>query len=285
MSAYAGVSFVENLTLTGTAGDQRHRQCAGQHLVGNGAANVLNGKTGADRMLGGAGNDTYYVDNAGDKVYETTTTTSTTNAGGTDKINSSVSFNLAAYKGVSFVENLTLTGTAAISGTGNALSNSLVGNAAANVLRGASGNDVLVGGSGADTLYGDAGNDLLRGGAGNDVLYGGSGNDLFRFDTALSTATVKNVDQIKDFNPVHDTIQLENSIFKTLGATKTGAINPAHFRANTTGLAQDSNDYLIYETDTGKLFYDSNGSAAGGSVQIALLQANLALTSADYMLV
>ena len=155
----------------------------------------------------------------------------------------------------------------------------------ANVLRGANGNDVLVGGGGADTLYGDANNDLLRGGAGNDILWGGSGNDIFRFDTALSTSTVKNVDQIKDFNPIQDTIQLENSIFTKFGTTTTGTINSAFFKANTTGLAQDSNDYLIYETDTGKLFYDINGSAAGGSIQIALLGANLALTSADYVLV
>ena len=153
------------------------------------------------------------------------------------------------------------------------------------MLQGANGNDVLIGASGADTLYGDANNDLLRGGAGNDILCGGSGNDFFRFDAALSTSTVKNVDQIKDFNPIQDTIQLENSIFTKFGASTTGTINSAYFRANTTGLAQDSNDYIIYETDTGKLFYDSNGSAAGGSVQIALLGANLAMTSADYVLI
>ena len=90
------------------------------------------------------------------------------------------------------------------------------------MLRGANGNDVLIGANGADTLYGDANNDLLRGGAGNDILWGGSGNDFFRFDAALSTSTVKNVDQIKDFNPSQDTIQLENSIFTKFGATHDG---------------------------------------------------------------
>ena len=143
----------------------------------------------------------------------------------------------------------------------------------------------MIGGGGNDALYGDAGNDLLRGGAGNDILYGGAGKDLFRFDTTLGTSTTPNIDQIKDFSVLDDTIQLENAIFTKFGTTTTGTINAAYFRANTTGLAADSNDYIIYETDTGKLFYDSNGNAAGGSVQIALLGINLALTSADFVLI
>ncbi len=54
---------------------------------------------------------------------------------------------------------------------------------------------------------------------------------------------------------------------------------------NTTGLAQDSNDYLIYESDTGKLFYDADGNGAGASVQFAQLGTSLALTTADFVLV
>lgn len=100
-----------------------------------------------------------------------------------------------------------------------------------------------------------------------------------------SPAGATNVDQVKDYSPSQDTIQLENSIFTKFGTGTTGTINSAYFRANATGLAQDSNDYLVYETDTGKLFYDSNGSAAGGSVQFAQLGTNLALTYADYVLI
>ena len=82
------------------------------------------------RMAGGAGNDTYVVDNVGDIVVE--------KAGeGTDLVQSSVTFTLAAN-----VENLTLTGGANINGTGNALGNFLVGN---------TGNNTLNGGAGADT--------------------------------------------------------------------------------------------------------------------------------------
>ena len=77
----------------------------------------------------------------------------------------------------------------------------------------------------------------------------------------------------------------QHSFFQLLHQGTTGAINAAYFMANTTGLAQDSNDYIIYEKDTGELFYDANGSAAGGSVQIALVGVDLALTSADFVLV
>ena len=52
-----------------------------------------------------------------------------------------------------------------------------------------------------------------------------------------------------------------------------------------TGLAHDGNDRVIYETDTGWLNYDSNGSAAGGAVHIAQLSPNLALTYADFLVI
>jgi len=191
---------------------------------------------------------------------------------------------LSAYTGVTFVEKLTLTGSAAINGTGNALANTVTGNSAANVLHGAGGNDVLIGGSGADTLYGDAGNDLLRGGLGNDILWGGAGNDLFRFDTTPNSTT--NRDQVKDFNALADTFQLENGIFTKFG-TATGALNAAYFKEISTGGATDANDYVVYNQTTGVLYYDATGSTNGLSdaVQVALLTPGLALTSADFVLI
>ena len=76
------------------------------------------------------------------------------------------------------VENLTLTGTTAINGTGNAGDNVLIGNSANNILTGLAGNDTLNGGAGNDTLDGGDGNDILNGGAGNDILSGSAGNDI-----------------------------------------------------------------------------------------------------------
>lgn len=150
----------------------------------------------------------------------------------------------------------------------------ITGNAAHNQLSGNAGNDTLLGGNG---------NDLLRGGAGNDILNGGAGRDLFRLDTPPNTAT--NLDRIQDFNPIDDTIQLKNTVFTQLGATATGTINAAYFKANATGRAADNNDYIVYETDTGKLFYDADGNGAAASLQIALLGNKPALTYADFVLV
>jgi Ca2+-binding RTX toxin-like protein len=147
---------VENLTLTGTAAINGTGNFLNNTLLGNAAVNILsagdgndtlNGGAGADTLIGGLGNDIYVVDDGGDQVIEV--------AGeGTDTVQSSIGYALGSN-----LENLTLTGSAAINGMGNALNNSLIGNAAANTLGGGDGNDVLNGGAGADTLTGGLGND------------------------------------------------------------------------------------------------------------------------------
>ncbi|MGK6306992.1 calcium-binding protein [Variovorax sp. DT-64] len=90
----------------------------GDVLIGSPIANMLNGGIGTDTLIGGAGNDIYFVDTSTDVVTELANE-------GTDLVQSTVSYTLSAH-----VENLTLTGTAAIDAAGNALDNLLTGNAA-----------------------------------------------------------------------------------------------------------------------------------------------------------
>jgi serralysin len=97
-----------------------------------------------------------------------------------DRVYSSLDYMLPAN-----VEILFLTGSAAISGTGNDLANAIFGNNAGNVLTGGMGTDQLQGGGGDDELWGEADNDTLEGGPDNDVLVGGAGRDWMRGGTGV----------------------------------------------------------------------------------------------------
>jgi Ca2+-binding RTX toxin-like protein len=157
---------LENLVLTGAAALNGSGNGLANRLTGNAGANVLNGGLGNDTLIGGPGNDTYVVDNVGDVVTEAL------NAG-TDLVRSSVSYTLLTN-----VENLTLTGTGTINGTGNALANILTGNAAANALNGGAGADSLTGGAGADRF-------VFNSKVGTDsVTDFVSGTDKFHFSQA-----------------------------------------------------------------------------------------------------
>jgi Ca2+-binding RTX toxin-like protein len=118
-------------------------------LTGNGGNNVLDGGLGADAMAGGFGDDTYIVDHAGDRTFENGTA-------GSDTVLSSVNHALRAN-----VENLVLTGSAAIRGEGNASSNVLTGNGASNFLNGLAGSDTMAGGGGDDTYVVDMAGDMV----------------------------------------------------------------------------------------------------------------------------
>ncbi|MDQ1833427.1 putative Ig domain-containing protein [Massilia scottii] len=145
---------VEKLTLSGTASINATGNSVANVLTGNSGANVLDGGAGADTMSGGLGDDTYVVDIATDSIIENA-------AAGTDLVKAAIAYTLGNN-----LENLTLSGSTAINGTGNTLNNVLTGNSGVNTLTGALGNDTLDGGAGADMLAGGAGADTYRFGRG-----------------------------------------------------------------------------------------------------------------------
>ncbi|ATQ75673.1 hypothetical protein CR152_14910 [Massilia violaceinigra] len=150
------ITQTPSVTLTGTAGDDILTGKANNDtLFGLGGNDRLDGGYGADSMAGGKGNDTYMVGQAGDVVTEA--------AGeGTDSVSTGLSYVLPAN-----VEHLTLTGAAAVNGSGNALNNAITGNYLANVLDGGAGADTLAGNNGNDTYYADHVDDIITEWAGN----------------------------------------------------------------------------------------------------------------------
>jgi Ca2+-binding RTX toxin-like protein len=199
--SYTLAAGLENLTLTGNGnlngtGNTLNNTIIGNngnnYLLGDAGNDKLDGKAGVDTLDGGAGNDTYTIDNVNDVIID---------SAGTDTVSASISYTLADN-----LENLTLTGSTAINGTGNNGNNVITGNSGANLLSGLDGNDSLNGGNGNDTLLGGNGDDTLIGGTGNDSLTGGSGRDFFRYNSRT-----EGIDTITDFNVLDDTILVSRS--------------------------------------------------------------------------
>ena len=168
---------VENLTLLGSANISGTGNALANIIFGTSGNNIINGLGGIDRMIGGLGNDIYFVDHISDRVTEGA------NAG-TDTIRTGVGLTLPSN-----VENLVLLEGNNINGTGNNLANAITGNALANVINGVAGADILTGAAQNDALNGGADNDLLNGGDGDDHLIGGTGADTMIGGAGTDTLT------------------------------------------------------------------------------------------------
>ncbi|WP_199312503.1 beta strand repeat-containing protein [Microcoleus sp. FACHB-672] len=251
-----------NNSLSGSVGNDSLNGNSGNDTVNGGDGNdSLNGGIGIDSLIGGLGNDIYVVDSASDIVTEAA-------SAGTDIVNSSVTHTLAAN-----VENLTLTGSALINGTGNILNNVINGNSANN------------------SLNGSAGNDSLSGGAGNDSLTGGSGSDQFIYNTnAAFTAASVGVDILTDFAgaAAGDKILLDRTTFTAISsAAGTGFSLASEFaRVGSDAAAATSTADIVYNSANGNLFYNQNGSAAGfgTGALFATLSGAPALAGTDFMI-
>ena len=249
--------------LAGTSGNDRLIGTRNADLIKGLAGNdFLDGRGGADTLMGARGDDTYAVDVASDKVVEVS-----------GEGNDTVKTVLAAYTLSANLENLMFSGAYGHSGIGNASANRIIGNA---------GNDILKGKAGADQLAGGAGDDLLVGGVGNDFLRGGAGADAFIFDTRAAARS--NIDTVADFVSGLDRLVLDQSVFSAF--SDVGKIGSAAFWAGAgVSAAHDADDRLIYNTTTGALLYDADGTGKGAAVQIALLAGKPDLAFSDFQIV
>lgn len=191
----------DNLNLTGNG--------KANTLIGNDGDNILDGGDGIDTLQGGIGNDIYKLDNNQgidtiievNNLYDTGSSTSaktdyrdTIQYQGT----STETFSLSSSSSYANIENLTLVGSEAISGTGNTIDNILLGNSGNNTLIGLEGNDTLDGAGGSDTLKGGLGNDLYKLGNDADVVVelAGEGTDTIESTKSLSLLNFSNIENL-----------------------------------------------------------------------------------------
>jgi len=145
-----------------------------------------------------------------------------------------------------------------------------------NVIGTSSGNK-LTGSSLNDKIDGKGGNDILWGKGGKDILVGGPGRDSFTFDAKPSA---KNADLILDFNVKNDTIRLNDLVFTKL---KQGRLLSSSFVVGDKAL--DPEDHIIYNSKTGALLYDADGSGTGAAIKFATVDDRLKITAADFLVI
>ena len=227
---------------------------------------IVDGGSGNDGLYGGVADDTLLGGDNNDALYGGAGADSLDGGSGTDRTSYAT-----AKSGVTASLAKPTLNTGDASGDKYSSIENLVGSRFA---------DKLYGNSGANEISGGEGDDLIDGSTGSDTFIGGEGKDLFRFSTTPNAST--NLDTIDDFVVADDTIQLDQDVFAALAL---GTLASGAFSANSSGVAQDSSDRIIYEFDTGKVFYDTDGTGSAAAKQFALLDIGLALTAKDFVIV
>lgn len=264
---YAGSDMID-----GTAGDDFLEASSGNDKVfGEGGDDHIDGGAGNDRLFGGDGDDHIIGGTGNDKIVDESGNNTvidtegnarvTTGAGHDDITTGAGNDRIVAGDGNNEVE----------SGAGN---DNIATGAGADVILAGSGNDKVAAGDGANWVEGGAGNDVLRTGAGADVIYGGEGADKINGGGGIDVFVFDNLavgdkDLIKDFNAAEDFFAFDTSVFTALA----GGITDANFISGKTAVAAD--DFLIFDTQGSKLYYDADGSGAGAAMQIAVVKGSL----------
>ena len=287
-------------TILGNSGPNR--------IDGLGGGDAIDGGPGNDTISGGGGTNTLFGNSGIDTLVVDGTITSKTRNGTTMRVigslngvpfdNTAKDFEQVLDNGVlksviffiadpNFVDavvpqpNLVIAETAVLPAiTALLAGQTLTGNGNANTINGGTGSDDIAGLDGNDTLNGKAGDDFINGGNGNDKLDGGSGSDRLTggsgTDTFIFTAAGK-ADIISDYNVADDTISIKASL---VGNLPVGNLAANRFKKIPQG-SVDGDDRIIYDSSTGELSFDSNGSATGGRVLIATLPIGLSMVAGE----
>lgn len=241
-----------------------------ENLAGTEFLDVLNGDARENTFYGGGSDDTLSGRNGDDGLFGMDGRDQLTGGADADYLDGGSGQDVAYYN-----SPVTVSLDGSLAATGDALGDmfvsieSLAGSDGDDELRGNEKNNMIAGGDedGADTLSGKAGNDTLIGGGGTDEMSGGNGNDVFLYwNLDDGGDTISGFSSHADGN--NDTIRLAAANF---GGLPEGKLGVNRFIANASGQAETAGQRFIYETDTGILRYDANGSNAGGVAVIATL--------------
>lgn len=237
------------------SGNELHNKVVGNNghnqLYGGAGNDTLLGLDGDDLIDGGSGDDILIGGTGNDSYFVTSGDQVVEEAGeGFDAVYASESFSLSQGSSVELLGTTNASHVISINLTGNNLNNSVIGNAGANI---------------------------INGGDGHDTLRGMGGNDRFDFTTTLGP---NNIDLLPDFAVGEDLIGLGRKIFTTL---QLGQLDPDAFAVGP--IASDANDRIIYDSKSGALFYDADGSGAGTAIQFATLNPGLSLSHSDFLVI
>ena len=264
-------------------------------FIGDSSASTVQGGDGDDDIGGGAGNDTLCGDAGNDRIDGGDGDDELRGGdgddlliggGGADKFNGGAGLDTVTYANSTARVTVSMSGSILEAGNdasgdtfygvekliGSAFDDVFIGDLRANAIDGGNGNDRIDGGAGIDTLHGDAGNDVIIGGDGQDILWGDAGDDTFVFTGLASYG-----DRLKDFESGHDHLQFSLMDLGVGVDAAFGLVCGANPVATTAGRT------FLFNTTTGLLTYDCNGSASGGVVNIAVLENVTHLDKGDFI--
>jgi len=242
---------LENLTLTGSPRLNGRGNSLDNVLTGNDGTNYLNGGAGSDTLIGGGGDDRLQggfgddsmVGGAGNDVYYV-------DSFGDMIVESADEGTDTVYASFDYTLGSELERLKGVGSTGLFLQ----------------GNDR------DNSIVGTSGDDVLDGGIGRDVLTGGAGEDTFYVRRPEDAGDV-----ITDFKVGEDTLGV-SAYFFDVWTLEGGA-----FESNARGIATTEEARFIYAENSGRLFFDADGSGVGQALLLATLRGAPELTAADLL--